>query len=49
MPKQININDKFGNWTVIDVAPSIVSPGGTSRKAYKCKCDCGNIKIIAAT
>ena len=49
MPKQININDKFGNWTVTDIAPSIISPCGTSRKAYKCKCDCGSVKIVAAT
>lgn len=49
MPKKININDRFGHWTVIDTAPSLVSPGGTSRKAFKCKCDCGTIKNIAAT
>ena len=49
MSKTININDRFGNWTVIDNAPNKVSPGGTSRKAFKCQCDCGTIKDISAT
>lgn len=49
MPKTININDKFGCWTVIDKAPSKVSSGGTSRKAFKCQCDCGTIKDVSAS
>lgn len=49
MPKKININDRFGYWTVIDIAPNLVSPDGTSRKAFKCQCDCGTIKNVAAT
>jgi hypothetical protein len=36
MPKAININDKFGFWTVIDTAPNQVSPDGTSRKRFLC-------------
>lgn len=49
MPQKININDKFGHWTVIDIAPNKVSPCGTSRRAYRCQCDCGSIKDVAAT
>ena len=49
MPKKIQINDRFGHWVVIDNAPNHISPGGTSRKMYKCQCDCGTIKIISAT
>ena len=49
MPQKININDRFGHWTVIDIAPSKVSPCGTSRRAYRCQCGCGNIKDVAAS
>ena len=49
MPKKININDRFGHWEVIAEAPNHVSPDGTSRKMYLCKCDCGTIKPVAAT
>ena len=47
--QEIHKNDKFGHWTVLEQAPNIVSPDGTSRKAYKCQCDCGKIKIVAGT
>ena len=49
MPKTINIHDRFANWIVLEEAPSQVSPGGTSRKMYKCQCDCGTIRNVAAT
>lgn len=49
MPKVININDKFGFWTVIDVAPNQVSPDGTSRKRFLCQCDCGTLRPVTAT
>lgn len=49
MPKKINKNDRFGHWIVLDKAPSQSSPSGTSRKMYKCKCDCGTIKNVSAT
>lgn len=49
MPKKININDRFDHWEVIAEAPSHISPDGTSRKMYLCKCDCGTIKPVAAT
>lgn len=49
MPQKIKINDKFIHWTVIDEAPNQISPGGTSRKMYKCKCDCGTIKEVSAS
>lgn len=49
MPKAININDKFGFWTVIDTAPNQVSPDGTSRKRFLCQCDCGTLRPVTAT
>lgn len=49
MPKNIEIGERFGHWIVIDNAPSHRSPGGTVRKRYLCKCDCGTIKEISAT
>lgn len=43
------IGKKFGYWTVIDEAASKVSPCGTKRKAYLCKCACGKEKVVAKT
>ena len=43
------IGKQFGFWTVISEAPSKVSPCGTKRKAYLCKCACGKEKIVAKT
>ena len=49
MPQQIKPKDRFEHWLVLEEAPSHVSPGGTHRKMYKCKCDCGTIKTVSAT
>lgn len=49
MPQKIKVNDRFTHWTVIEEASNHISPGGTSRKMYKCKCDCGTIKEVSAT
>lgn len=49
MPQQIKSKDKFEHWLVLEEAPSHVSPGGTRRKMYKCRCDCGTIKAVSAT
>lgn len=49
MPQQIKPKDKFEHWLVLEEAPSHISPGGTRRKMYKCKCDCGTIKTVSAT
>lgn len=43
------INQKFGNWLVLEPAPSLVSAGGTKRKAFKCQCDCGTVRVVART
>lgn len=43
------IGKQFGYWTIIDEAPSKVSPCGTKRKAYLCRCICGKEKIVART
>lgn len=43
------INQKFGSWLVLESAPSLVSTGGTKRKAFKCQCDCGTVKVVART
>jgi hypothetical protein len=49
MPKLIEINERFSHWVVLEDAPNHISPGGTSRKMYKCRCDCGTIKEVSAT
>lgn len=49
MPKLIEINERFSHWVVLEEAPNHISPGGTSRKMYKCRCDCGTIKEVSAT
>lgn len=43
------IGQRFGHWTVLKEAPSIVSPCGTKRKAFLCRCDCGTEKIVSKT
>ena len=43
------IGKQFGYWTVIDEAPPKVSPCGTKRKAYLCRCVCGKEKVVART
>ena len=43
------IGKQFGYWTVISEAPSKVSPCGTKRKAYLCRCACGTEKAVART
>lgn len=43
------IGKQFGYWSVLDDAPSKISPCGTKRKAYLCKCACGKQKIVAKT
>lgn len=37
---------RIGILTVLEKAPSVII-GGKPRTAFKCKCDCGTIKIIA--
>ena len=49
MPQQIKPKDRFEHWLVLEEAQSHVSPSGTRRKMYKCKCDCGTIKTVSAT
>lgn len=40
---QVNVGDKFGMLTVIDVnRPNFISRGGGVRRMVKVKCDCGN-------
>jgi len=42
MPAFIDLTGKkFGRWTVLEKAQRI-----KGRLAYKCKCDCGNIKVV---
>lgn len=40
------IDRHFGRLTVIDYAGVHVSPGGTKRKMWKCKCECGNVTTV---
>jgi len=40
-------NKQFWYLTVIDFAGTHTTPGGTKRRMWKCKCKCGNEKIVA--
>ena len=42
----IKLNDKFGSLTTIDEVERIKLPSGQYNRAFLCKCDCGNEKII---
>lgn len=47
MPPAINLEGKKFNYlTVIERVPGYVTKNGRKRVAYKCRCDCGNEKII---
>lgn len=41
-------NKKFGRLTVIKMVENYVSPSGTTRSQWLCKCDCGNHIITTA-
>lgn len=47
--QEIYNGDRFGHWTVLKQAANLVSPSGTSRRAYLCQCDCGKIKVVGGT
>lgn len=42
----ISIGMKFGKLIVVDIADFNVTPNGRREKMWKCKCDCGNIKVV---
>jgi hypothetical protein len=42
----IQQGDKFGKLEVISEANKIILPSGQKNRAFKCKCECGNEKII---
>lgn len=46
--QEIHKNDRFTHWVVLEQAPNVVS-SGVSRKAYKCQCDCGTIRVVTGT
>lgn len=37
---------RFSRWTVIERAPDHISSGGYKFTAWKCRCDCGNEKVV---
>ena len=45
-PKDLT-GQRFGRLTVLGRAPDRIKPSGKHSKMWKCKCDCGNIKIIS--
>lgn len=45
---ELNIGDKIERWTIIDFANSKIQPSGQVKKYYLCRCECGNIKGVAA-
>ena len=48
MPKLIDITGQhFGRWTVIELVPRALR--NSSRAYWKCRCDCGNEKVITST
>ena len=47
MPKKIDLtNQKFGELTVLEEGPRIITPNGRSHIAWKCQCSCGKIVNI---
>lgn len=43
----VSQGQRFGLLKVIDPARHIVHPGGSSRRAALCRCDCGNDKLVS--
>jgi len=48
MGVEVNVNtgERYGMLTVIKEADRILQPGGIRARAFLCKCDCGNEKIV---
>lgn len=38
-----NIGSKYGDWTIIDVAPDRIDSSGKHHKRYLCRCRCGTV------
>lgn len=48
--KKIDLKgQRFGRLTVVEEAPSVKSPCGSSRTQWKCKCDCGSEIVVGRT
>lgn len=48
MPEMI-IGLQIGRLTIISEAERYIKPSGRSEKTYKCKCSCGNVKVIRSS
>lgn len=48
MAKRILIGQKFGMLTIIDDMPPKIRNDGSKVRMVKCRCDCGNVKVIRA-
>lgn len=46
---QVQIGDRFGRLVVTEDAGFKTSPSGVRRRAYRCKCDCGNEVVETGT
>lgn len=47
MPKFIDITgNKYGNLTVLNREPNYVNPNGRVSVMWKCRCECGNEKVL---
>lgn len=46
---QVQIGDRFGRLVVTEDAGFKASPSGVRRRAYRCKCDCGNEVVETGT
>jgi hypothetical protein len=42
----MDIKQKYGKLTILREAESYILPSGQKNKAFLCKCDCGNEKIV---
>ena len=47
--QEVQIGDSFGRLVVVEYAGFKTSPGGTRRRAYRCRCSCGAEVIITGT
>lgn len=43
------IGKRFGRLTIVEELPTIIQPAGGHCRVFKCKCDCGNEKIVRFT
>ena len=43
---EIKSGDRYGRLTVIEEVEPYIRPSGSKERRFKCRCDCGNVKIV---